>query len=140
MQAYRNLTIHPEEAPRSSASTRPRSALLLTNEVSSTTRSASAKPIPPLSPLSRPHLLMSQGIVADRVSSQHLKGMNHLAALQRENRSGEGRIVPDIATVSEDRRQPVLKPPNGFLVHEQTENAPGKTGNRIDAACVLPKP
>jgi hypothetical protein len=83
---------------------------------------------------------MNQEIVADRASSQHLEGMNHLAALQREKRSGKGRIVPDIATVSDDRRQSVLELPNRFLVHEQTENAPGDTGNRIDAGGVLPEP
>ena len=59
--------------------------------------------------------------------------MNHLAALQREKRGGESRIVLDVAAVSHDRRQPVLQLLNGLLVHEQAENAPGKAGNRIDA-------
>lgn len=62
-----------------------------------------------VSPLrSRPRLLTSQGIVADRVSSQHLERMNHLATLQRENRSGESCIIPDVAAVSDDGRQSVL--------------------------------
>jgi hypothetical protein len=51
---------------------------------------------------------MSQEIVADRASSQHLEGMNHLAALQRENRGGESCIIPDVAAVTDDGRQSVL--------------------------------
>src|SRR5207253_3387589 len=122
--------IHPEGAPLSSPSTRPHSAPLQPNEVSGTRRCASAKPIRQSPLLPRPRLLMSQEIVADRASSQHLEGMNHLAALQRENRGGESCIVLNIAAVSNDRRQLVLEPPNGLLVYEQAENAPGKTGNR----------
>ena len=70
-------------------------------------RCALAKPIRPSPLLSRPHLLMSQEIVADRASSQHLEGMNHLAALQRENRGGESCIIPDVAAVSDDGRQSI---------------------------------
>jgi hypothetical protein len=51
---------------------------------------------------------MSQEIVADRASSQHLEGMNHLAALQREKRCGESRIVRDVAAVTDDGCQSVL--------------------------------
>ncbi|MEO7142785.1 MAG: hypothetical protein ABI165_04710 [Bryobacteraceae bacterium] len=56
---------------------------------------------------------MSQEIVADRASSQHLEGMNHLAALQRVNRGSESCIIPDVAAVSDDRRQSVLESPTG---------------------------
>jgi hypothetical protein len=50
---------------------------------------------------------MSQEIVADRASSQHLEGMNHLAALHREDRGGESCIIPDVAAVTDDGRQSV---------------------------------
>src|SRR6266852_9461352 len=99
---------HPEGAPRCSPSTRLRSAPPQTNEVSGRRRCASAKPIRSSPLLPRPHLLTSQGIVADRFSSQHLEGMNHLAALQRENRGGESCIIPDVAAVFDDGRQSVL--------------------------------
>ncbi len=89
-------------------------------------------------PLSRPYPLKSQGIVADRASSQHHERMNHLAALECEERGGESGIVPDVAAVSHDRCQSVLERLNGLLVHEQAENAPGKAGTGIDAdACCL---
>jgi hypothetical protein len=51
---------------------------------------------------------MSQETVSDRTSSQHLEGMNHLAALQRENRGSESCVIPDVAAVTDDGRQSVL--------------------------------
>ena len=59
--------------------------------------------------------------------------MDHLAAPQREKRGGESCIIPYVAAVSHDRRQPVLELLNGLLVYEQAENAPRKAGSRIDA-------
>jgi len=101
--AAETTAIHPEGAPLSLEYSAAFSTATA-ERVFGTRRCASANPFG-VTPAARPRLLMSQEIVADRVSSQHLERMNHLAALQRENRGGESCIIPDVAAVSDDGRQ-----------------------------------
>src|SRR5579863_5821044 len=105
------------------------------SEVSCRIPSASAKAT--LSPcqLLQPLLLLSREIVVGQASSQHHERMNHLAALECQNRSSEGGIVQDVAAISNDRRQPVLEPINMLVEDEQAENAPSEARNSVNASC-----
>ena len=66
--------------------------------------------------------------------------MNHLSASQRQNRGGESRIVPNVAAVSDKRRQSGLEMVDRLLIHEQGEDAPGEALHRLDAGGSLFKP
>src|SRR5580692_5633325 len=104
------------------------------------TPNASARTSRPLRLLSQPCPPPSRRSVADQCSSEHHERMNHLSASQRQNRGGESRIVPNVAAVSDKRRQSGLEMVDRFLIRKQTENRPGQTLHRLDGGGSLFEP